>query len=159
MNKGAVSLDQFTTMAEDIISDSQLTYATVFNITQFLKHFHTVGCPGYGSFISSWSNFSAGYSISREFRDGFLHNMCCFVDCYRSNEYMAHYLAWRNISGRGYTGCLGPGGWGSLQCHIRSWRIHRKTTQQSWTGTHVKIIDFIDWLILLIDKYNSGFCF
>ncbi|VDN21092.1 unnamed protein product, partial [Cylicostephanus goldi] len=42
MNKSATSLEQFTKLAEDIINESQLTYATVFNTTQFLKHFHTV---------------------------------------------------------------------------------------------------------------------
>ncbi|KIH63235.1 hypothetical protein ANCDUO_06463 [Ancylostoma duodenale] len=56
MNKGAISLEQFTTMAEDIISDSQLTYATVFNTTQFLKHFHTHGGTSVGgATLDAWA--------------------------------------------------------------------------------------------------------
>ncbi|EYC00933.1 hypothetical protein Y032_0112g342 [Ancylostoma ceylanicum] len=56
MNKGATSLEQFTTMAEDIISDSQLTYATVFNTTQFLKHFHTHGGTSVGgATLDAWA--------------------------------------------------------------------------------------------------------
>ncbi|ETN73227.1 laminin EGF-like protein [Necator americanus] len=56
MNKGAVSLEQFTDMAEDIISESQLTYATVFNTTQFLKHFHTHGGTSVGgATLDAWA--------------------------------------------------------------------------------------------------------
>ncbi|VDL66463.1 unnamed protein product [Nippostrongylus brasiliensis] len=51
MAKGVTSLEQFTGIAEDLIHDVQLTYATVFNITQFLKHFHEHGGTSVGGAI------------------------------------------------------------------------------------------------------------
>ncbi|PIO72285.1 laminin G domain protein [Teladorsagia circumcincta] len=55
MAKSVASLDQFTTLAENLILDAQLTYANAFNTTQFLKHFHehggtTVG----GATLDAW---------------------------------------------------------------------------------------------------------
>ncbi|PIO58345.1 laminin EGF-like protein, partial [Teladorsagia circumcincta] len=55
MAKSVVSLEQFTTLAENLILDAQLTYANAFNTTQFLKHFHehggtTVG----GATLDAW---------------------------------------------------------------------------------------------------------
>ena len=43
MNKGATSIQQFTKLLDDLIKNTQDTYANSFNTTQFLKHFHTVG--------------------------------------------------------------------------------------------------------------------
>uniref|UniRef100_A0A8L8JDH0 Laminin subunit alpha-2 n=1 Tax=Heligmosomoides polygyrus TaxID=6339 RepID=A0A8L8JDH0_HELPZ len=48
MMKGVTSLEQFTALAEDLILDTQLTYATMFNTTQFLKHFHEHGGTSVG---------------------------------------------------------------------------------------------------------------
>ncbi|CAI4225847.1 unnamed protein product [Auanema sp. JU1783] len=56
MEKSALSIGQFTGLAEKAILDAQVAYANAFNITQFLKHFHTYGGSSVGgATLDSWA--------------------------------------------------------------------------------------------------------
>uniref|UniRef100_A0A1I7X384 Laminin IV type A domain-containing protein n=1 Tax=Heterorhabditis bacteriophora TaxID=37862 RepID=A0A1I7X384_HETBA len=56
INKSSTSLKQFENIAENLILDTQLIYANVFNTTQFLKHFHMFGGSSVGGVtLDAWS--------------------------------------------------------------------------------------------------------
>ncbi|KAJ1350105.1 hypothetical protein KIN20_005822 [Parelaphostrongylus tenuis] len=55
ITKSLTSLDQFTALAEDLITDSQHTYGGAFNTVQFLKQFHLYGGRSVGgATLDAW---------------------------------------------------------------------------------------------------------
>ncbi|KJH49983.1 laminin EGF-like protein [Dictyocaulus viviparus] len=55
MTKGLTSLEQFTNLTENLIRNTQLTYANVFSIVQFLKQFYLHGGTSVGgTTLDAW---------------------------------------------------------------------------------------------------------